>query len=222
MHFAGRLREVELELGGIDLRRVRRFTLLCLGHAEGSGEGIDEEIRPERDEAAPEVVDRLVRIDRRPHAVVDGTGVETGVEGHQADAGLGVAGEHGALHGCGTAPAREEREVQVHHGDGLEHVRLDELAEGHDDAELDARIDDVVDPVGDGDPAGERRRLHRARDERTSPPPLAVGLGDDDAHLVPGGDERLERGHRGVGRSEEGELQSGSSRLRRAFIAALR
>ena len=54
---------------------------------------------------------------------VDGPGVEPLLDLHQADARLAVAGQDGPLDRRRTAPAGQQREVQVHHRDLLEQPR---------------------------------------------------------------------------------------------------
>ena len=98
----------------------------------------------------------------------------------------------------------------------------DQLPEGHDDAALDAGVDDVVDAIGDVDAVPRGCDLDRTGSQRTTSPPLPVGLGDNEADVVARVDECFEGRDGGVGRAEEGELQEGRSRLRNAFIAALR
>ncbi len=108
------------------------------------------------------------------------------VDPHEADAGLGVAGEDGALDRGGAAPPREQREVHVDHRQRVEHVRLDDLAEGGDDAELGADSEHIVDGFGGGDAVGDRRCLHRRRDEVVAAAPAAVGLRDHEGNVMPG------------------------------------
>ena len=74
----------------------------------------------------------------RAHGV-DRTRVEPLLHLHEAHAGLAVAGEDGAFDRRRTAPAGQQREVQVDHRDLLEQPGRDDAAVRHDDRELDAR-----------------------------------------------------------------------------------
>ena len=90
--------------------------------------------------------------------VVDGPGVEALVELHHAHAGLGVAREHGALDGCRAAPARQQREVQVHEAEArrVEQRLREELSERDDHPEV-------------GVERRRSRRRARARDRACAP-----------------------------------------------------
>src|SRR3954452_14198165 len=102
-------------------------------------------------------------------AVVDRAGVESLVDGHDAHTGLDVTGQDGPLHRRRASPPGQEREVDIDHWNSLEDVRLDELAEGDNDAELDRRIklEHIVDLAGDGNAGGGRGGANRAGDERS-------------------------------------------------------
>ena len=73
-----------------------------------------------------------------PHRV-DRPGVEARLDLHDTDTGLGVAGEDRPLDRGGTAPAGQEREVEVHHRHDVEQAGRDDPAVGHHHGELDSR-----------------------------------------------------------------------------------
>ena len=78
-------------------------------------------------------------------------GVEAFLDRHHTHAGHRVAGEQRPLDRCRAPPAREQREVQIDHRQLGEHVRLDQPAEGDDDAELGTDREHVVDRVRNRD-----------------------------------------------------------------------
>jgi FlaG/FlaF family flagellin (archaellin) len=73
-------------------------------------------------------------------------GIETFVHAHDGDAGLGVAGEDGAMDGGGAAPARQQRSMDV---DAAEDRRIEEafgqdMAVGDDDGGIEVeRLEDL-------------------------------------------------------------------------------
>ena len=121
---------------------------------------------------------------------------------HEADARLAVAGQDGALDGRRAAPARQEREVQVHHRDLLEQPRRDDAAVGHHDRELDAGRRQVVHVVGHGEPELGGRHLDRARRLLLAPAAPAVGARDAECDVVARRDQRAQRRHGHVGGTE--------------------
>ena len=116
-----------------------------------------------------------------------------------------VAGEDGPFHRRGAAPAGKQREVQVHHRHPLEDLGADELAEGHDDSELDVGVEHVGDAVGHRDPELERALLDRRRRQRAPAAAAAVGCRHDERHVVAGVVQRPQGDDRDLGRAEEGE-----------------
>ena len=130
--------ELEDEVVGFDLGRVRRLALLRHGIAEAAA-------NPSTRRRAPRSASRCVSSaadSSSPIGVFDafvhGPGVQPLVEAHQAHTRLRVTGENRPLHRRGTTPARQQREVRVHHRHDVEHVRLDELAESDDHSQLDS------------------------------------------------------------------------------------
>ena len=143
--------------------------------------------------------------DRLGDHPVRGPGVHLEHEPEGRRPGLGVAGQHGVLHRGRAAPARQDREVQVHEAvpRDVEHplrqqraVRDHRAAVGRDlgqpgDEVLVARalrLEDLelqlLRPQGD-----------RARGQPLAAPARRVGARDDRDHLVVGGDERVESRH---------------------------
>ena len=109
--------------------------------------------------------------DRALDAGVDGAGVESLLQRHQADAGDLVAGQDGPLHRRRAPPSGQQGEVEVDHGQRVEHVGLDQPAVGDHHAQLGADAEHVVDLVGDGQAQLEGRRLDRAGHQRRRPVP---------------------------------------------------
>ena len=73
----------------------------------------------------------------------------------------------------------------------------------------------------------ERSLLHRGGHELAAPPPLPVGLGDDEAHVEAGLDQRAQRPGGEVGRPEEhqpagGWVGAGASGIGRSGLSARR
>ena len=97
----------------------------ALGHwrAQPVGQGADQHGGAQRDQLAPQLGRRLFRPDRHLLAAVDRTGVEALVDGHEADAGDGVAGQDGPLDRGRAPPAGQQREVDVDERQAVEHVR---------------------------------------------------------------------------------------------------
>ena len=76
--------------------------------------------------------------------------------------GAVVAGQQCSLDRRRAAPSWQQREVQVHHRQRGERVRLDQLTEGDDDTEVGAELEHVVDPMQHRQAELERGRLDRA------------------------------------------------------------
>ena len=121
--------------------------------------------------SSPAVSSAPIGVDsRREHR----PGVEAGLDRHDVDAGLRVAGEDRPLDRRGAAPARQQREVHVHEAERqrFEQRGRQDLAERDDDAELRAGVAHLVDDLAgalgrrDREPELLGRDLHRARDER--------------------------------------------------------
>ena len=207
MHLDRRLLPVDVVLRRVDLVGVGRLPLLGSRRPEAGAKGADQQLGAGVDQAGAQLGGGLFGPDGETGARVHRTGVETLLQLHEAHARLGVAGEDGALDGRRSPPPREQREVEVDHRQGGQDVGLDDAAEGDDDTELGAGVDDVVDPVGDrqAEPGGSG--LDRAGHERASPAPALVGAGDDEANVVAVVHEGAQRRHRHLGRAQEGELQ---------------
>ncbi len=199
---------VEAQLRGVELGRVGRLAVLGHRRPEALTQGGHEQVRPDLDQAGPQLRGGLLGADGRRHPPVDGTGVEALLQGHEAAAGLGVAGQDRPLDGRRAAPARQQAEVDVDEAQRGQEVGPDQLPVGDDHAQLGAPghgLEDVVGAVADGEPQLQRRGLHRRRRQRAPPAPALVGLGDDEQHLVARGDQRLQRRDGGLGRAEVDE-----------------
>ncbi len=205
------------ELGRGELGGVRRLALLGHGLAEAGDaarQALDEQVASDGGEPGAQLPGGLVLADRHRGAGVDRPGVQPLLERHQADAGRRVAGQDGALDRRGASPAREQREVGVHHREPLQDLGTHEPAEGDDDAELGAAVDDVARALAHGDPALEREKLHRRGCWGATPPAAAVGAADHQHDLVARPDERAEdrgRDLRGAEEGEAGQRRSGGA-----------
>ena len=120
---------------------------------------------------------------------------------HQADTGLVVAGEDGALDRRRAAPAGQEREVQVHHRDLPEQPRRDDAAVRHHDRELDAGGRQVVHVVGDGQPSSVAASL-TGLGVASCPGRGGGRAGDAECDVVAGVDQGAQRRHSHVGGAE--------------------
>ena len=137
--------------------------------------------------------------------------VEAGFDLHEADAGLLVTGEQRALDGRGAAPARQEREVNVHETERerIEQGGGQQLPERDDDARFGAARGDVVDDLTGFHRRGDRQAelgrglLHRRRIRAPSPRAARVGLRDDERDFVARRDQRAQRRN---GRSRRPEI----------------
>ena len=69
---------------------------------------VEQEVGAEVDEPGAELTGGFVVADLRGRPCVDRAGVEALLDLHDADAGLVVAGENGALDRGGAAPARQQ------------------------------------------------------------------------------------------------------------------
>ena len=141
---------------------------------------------------------------------------------HEAHAGLGVAGEDRPLDRRRAAPARQQREVQVHEPERerLQQRDRQQLPERDDDAELGAArrtsstISRALSGVRTGKPSSTAARLTGDGSVPGAARPAAIGLRDDERDVVAGFDERAQRRDR-VGRRAEVDDAHGADVLRR-------
>ena len=161
--------------------------------------------RPDVDQSLAQIVGGVGLGDRDGLRGVDRAGVERDVDVHDADPGLGVAREECPLHRRGTAPTRQQAEMDVDHRDRVEHVRLDQPPEGDDDAQVGVRRDHVVDDVAHREPELDRQRLDRARRRAAAAAAALVGLRDDEDDVVAGRVERPQGRHGHLRRAEVDE-----------------
>ena len=113
----GWLAPVEQRFGFRDLRGDGRERAL-LRHGDGGARQYRRQrgeqcLRRESGEPFVQRTGRFLRADRRRPLEVHGPRVEPGIHLHDADAGHGVAGQHGALDRRRAAPTRQQRRVQV-------------------------------------------------------------------------------------------------------------
>ncbi len=80
--------------------------------------------------------------------------------------------------------------MEVHHGQGVEDVGLDQPAVGDDHAQLGTDAEHVVDLVGDGQAELAGGRLHRAGQQGTTPSPAPVGTAHHQGDVVARVDQR--------------------------------
>ena len=101
--------------------------------------------------------------------------------------------------------------MDVDHGEDVEHVGLDQPAEGDDHAELGPGLDGIVDAIGHGQPELEGRRLDRTRHDVAASTPALVRPRDHQANVVAVGDEGPQRRDGERRRAEVDELRQCAS-----------
>lgn len=190
---------VQLELGGGELRRVGRLPGLGtrVGQArDACGQDLHQQRGADVDQLRPQLAHVLAGGDLHPARGVDRPGVEPFFDLHHAHAGDVVTAEDGPLERGSSAPAGQEREVEVHHGHPTEDLGGDQTSVGDDDTQLGAPLGGgahVAEVVGHREGQLECSCFDRARrGEHPSPPP-PVGSGHHLHHLVPGVDQGPQR-----------------------------
>ena len=203
--------EVEPQFVRRELRRVGRLAGLRHGLRQPPGpvEHLEEERRADPAEAGAQLGGRLRVADHDLPAVVDGTGVEARLERHDTDPGRRVAGEDRPFDRRRATPARQQREMKVHHRQAGQHVRGDDPAEGDDDAERGARPHRLLHALGNRDAELRGDRLHRRRRDAGPAGAPAVRRGDDEHDVVACFDECAQRARRDLRRAEEDEPTHG-------------
>ena len=171
-----------------------------------------------------------------------GAGVQAGFHLHERDAGFGVSGLNGALHGRGPAPARQQRAVNVHALDvasatdaagGIKGpLRQDQAVGGYDQhvgpgvfqrrerffGLLRGALNGKRDGRERGNAVRERHFLDGARLEFHAAAARAVGLSQNKTNLVPGlkqGGQGLSGKRRGAGKRNTHRTQREKSRRNR-------
>ena len=122
------------------------------------------------------------------------TGIQAGIHLHDGDAGFAVTGFDGTLDRRGTAPARQQRgvDVQTAQTRNIEHrLRQDQpVGHHHHDVGLEVAQDLTiglvleVERLMDGDIVLERQLLDGARGQLATTPGGAIRLGVDTDDLV--------------------------------------
>src|SRR6266480_4569829 len=233
----------------LDLHRVAAPVDACLGLLDpgrvrdplgGLGAG--------RQCAGSESLDRLQerrgaelreRIVERAAGVARGNGepalqqhrarVQTRVHLHDGDAGLGLPGEEGSLDGCGSAPARQERGVDVDAPQGRqsEDLAWQDQSIGRDDQNLRLPGEKRCARGGARESVrlrerharGKRRGLYRAGGEFAAAAPGQVRLRQDPDEAV-AGEQRREGGQREFWRAGKGDAQRQYARRALPELAA--
>ena len=180
----------------------------------------------------------LVGTDRDTALEQHRSGVEARVHLHDGDAGLGVTGEQRALDRRRTAPARQQRRVDVEAAGPRQRERLggqdQPVGDHHHHIRFPSR--QGLAALGGAQRGGLRHRqavregefFDRAMLDAPPAPRGPVGLGEHSHHLVAGGDQRRERRHgelRGPGEDDAhgwGRRGCGDGRRWRGAVAAPR
>jgi len=95
-------------LGGVDLGRVGGLARLRHSRAEAIAQAPHEKVRPEVGQASSQLLRCLLCLDDHSLRSEHAAGVEAFLDGHDADARLGVASEDRPLDRGGAAPARQQ------------------------------------------------------------------------------------------------------------------
>ncbi len=176
-----------------------------------------------------ELAGRFACADRDCAREVHGPRVQAGVHLHDADAGLGIAGEHGALDRRRAAPARQQRRVQVDtaHARPVEPLAGQQQPIRDDDHEVRTlagrRLGGPPQRRGLRERQAELERdsLDRRRREAAAPAGRAVGLREHERDASTRRNDGTKRRNREVGSSGECYSGFGVLSLHRAGRGAL-
>src|SRR6266404_3164175 len=207
-------------LGLPDLGRVRDTLERLRAGPERAGsqslERLQERRRAEGRERGVERTAGVARGNGEPPLQQYGACVQTRVHLHDRDAGFGVAGEQGSLDGCRSAPARQQRRVNVDAPQGRQNQDLawHDQAIGHDDQNLRSPGLELCARGGAAESLrlcqrqlrGKRCELHRARGEFLAAPPGSVRLRQDPDDAVLS-EQRREGWQREFRRAGKGDAQ---------------
>ena len=171
----GGLGEVEPQLARPDLGGVRRLPDLGPRIAQALAEALHQQFVTHLPKAPAQFVSGLLRPDGGRRAGVHRPSVEPLFQGHQAHPGRAVAREDRALDRGRPPPPGQQREVDVHHGHGREHVRLDEPPVGDHHAQLGATTDHCRRRVSHRQAESFGRSFYGAR--ARGPAPSSTGVG---------------------------------------------
>ena len=156
-------------------------------------------------------------------------GIETLVHLHDGDAGLGVAGQDGALDRRRAAPARQQRGMDVEAAEprrGQDRRRQDQ-AVGDDHGRIETESGEVrllcrdlsaTPECAPAMPRSSGNGVDRRRPRSLAAAGRARRLGVDGSDLVAGIDERAQRRDGEVRRAHEGEAQAGHRRSSEARV----
>ena len=184
----GRAAPVELTVFGPDLGRVAG-ALLGLGPEDGLGQ---DSIQQRNGERRGFFVDRagvVLRAEREGRLGGDRAGVQFLDRLVNRHSGLGVAGHQRPLDGRGTAPARQERGMDVEPERLLELSLRDQNAIGGQDDGVSLEDEGGVELLGleHGNAEATCHDLRRRWTELLPAPGRAVGTGDEKGDLAPRG-----------------------------------
>jgi hypothetical protein len=124
-----------------------------------------------------------------------GTGVQPGVHSHDGDSGFAITREQRSLDGRGSAPARQQRRMNIEGARrGLQHAWRKNQTVGRHHHCIRLRRAKARRNVGAAElswlphveASGHRKTLDRARVKTHTAPCGAVGLREDQDHLVTG------------------------------------
>ena len=208
----GRAAPVELAILRIDLGRVAG-SLLGLG-LEGR---LWQDAVQQRDrERGRLLVDRagvVLERERESGLGRDRAGVERLDRLVDRHAGLGVSGHQRPLHRRRPTPARKQRGMDVEPERLLELGLGDQHAVGGQHDDVGVELDGGVELLGleHRDAEAIRHHLRRGRTKLAPAPGRAVGTGDEEGDLAPGGQSLQNIGTEGRGRGDSEALSHGAS-----------
>ena len=158
------------------------------------GQGRHQEGTAGRDQLVAQRGQVRVVADGHGEPCVDRTRVEPFLDLHQTDTRLPIAGQQRPLDRRRTAPAGQQREVQVDHRDTFEQRDRNDAPVRHDDGQLDPGFGHILHGVRNREAELEGGGLHRARCDRAPPAPPPVRPGHAQCDVMPGVDQRPQGG----------------------------
>lgn len=199
----GRLAPVDTELVNVQLGGVRDLTHLGLRLRKPTLQCCNESLAPNKNQPLTQRFGGIDRCNGDLDHIEQRSGIEIDSYLHEANAGDLVARKYGSLGGSGPAPARQQREVQIEHWEFLKNMRLDDLPEGHNNAEICIHREHVFDVVAHLEPKSRRCFFHRARRHFGTTTAPFVGSGDHEHDLETRSNECFERRYRNFGCTEK-------------------
>ena len=221
---------IDCGIGGNNFRGEGRQGVVLRNGSEGfePGQRLQHRVSTELGQGSRQGHPGVGRLDG------DGSGqqyrarVEAGIHLHDADAGGRVACHDGALDRCGTAPARQQRCMDV---DAAPLRRIERRRREEEPVRGDDEYVEILEPsecVGyaegrmHGKARGFGKRAHGAGDELAAPARWAVRLGEHRVNRVLRVDQRLQDVDSEAGRTGKTEVQRRTRTSRCCFASFFR